>query len=83
MAHVRRCHTGKREKKQSLYLVDVILKERPVTFYADTGAEVSVIPKSLAKELGIPVAKNKNAYKTIWNNKTGEMCGLLCWSLDV
>ena len=80
VAHVRRASV-KEKKKQSRYLVEVIVKEKLVTFFADTGAEISVIPKSLAKELNIPLQKTRMRIKPYGTTKRVKCVGFYVGAL--
>ena len=66
VAHIRRS-TGSARKRsqviQSKYQVPVILKEKEVLMFADTGADISVVPKSLADELELPLVRTKMRIK--------------------
>ena len=48
ISHVRRAGRGCQMGKNSRNQVPVVIKGKMVTFFADTGADVSVIPKQLA-----------------------------------
>ena len=68
VAHVRRSRrSGSSPKrlspKRSRYQVPVLIKERVVSMFADTGADISVISRRLAKELQLPLIKTKMRLK--------------------
>ena len=58
MAHVRRVAPRRKPTKASArYKFGVIIKEKEVEVFADTGADVSVISMTLAKELKLELQK--------------------------
>ena len=65
VSHVRRTVKPRRKKtvKHARYQVPIVIKEKEVTMFADTGADISVIPKSLADELNLPLVKTKMRIK--------------------
>ena len=66
VAHVRRSSTKSRRKKSPncpRYQVPVVIKEKEVSMFADTGADISVIPKTLADELDLDLVKTKMRIK--------------------
>ena len=72
VAHVRRVPSKARRNKtakQPRYEVPVIIKEQQITMFADTGADISVIPKSLADQLNLPLAKTKMRIKPYGSKK--------------
>ena len=42
-------------KRKSKYEIDVIIKEKPVTVFADTGAEICIMSKKVAKATGLRI----------------------------
>ena len=67
VAHVRRARKKPRQKQSDRnhprYQVPVVIKEKEVMMFADTGADISVIPRSLAHELDLPLVKTKMRIK--------------------
>ena len=66
VAHVRRSSTRSSRKPRSptpRYQVPVVIKEKEVQMFADTGADISVMGKSLADELELPLVKTKMRIK--------------------
>ena len=71
VAHVRRA-VGSRSKPKKVvprYQVPVVIKETEVAMFADTGADVSVIPKSLADQLDLSLVKTKMRIKPYGSKK--------------
>ena len=54
----RTCPTNRKTKKPR-YLVEVVINEKRVEMFADTGADISVMPLKKAKELGLALNKTK------------------------
>ena len=71
VAHVRRTPNARPscKKVSKKYQVSVLLKEKMVKMFADTGADISVIPKRLAKELDLPLVKTRMRIKPYGSKK--------------
>ena len=64
VAHVRRSATRIPKGKRKLrYEVPILIKEQVVNMFADTGADISVMSKTLAKELNLPLVHTKMRIK--------------------
>ena len=64
VGHVRRTVCKKvRKTNKPKYQVRVVIKETPVTVYADTGADICVMSKSIAEELGLTLKKTRMRIK--------------------
>ena len=57
--HVVPAKFVKTSGKSPRYQVSVVIKEKPVVVFADTGADVSVVSFALATKLGLPLVKTK------------------------
>ena len=72
VAHVRRSSTKSHRKRpvhRPRYQVPVVIKERKINMFADTGADISIISKSLADDLGLPLLKTKMRIKPYGSKK--------------
>ena len=69
VAHVRRSRTKSRQKSGIRYQVPVVIKEKVVKMFADTGADISVMSKSLSDELGLPLTKTPMRIKPYGQKK--------------
>ena len=72
VAHVRRVPKRSSQKinvKHPRYQIPVVIKEKEITMFADTGADVSVIPKTLADQLSLQLVKTKMRIKPYGSKK--------------
>ena len=64
VAHVRRSERKTRHpKKTSRYQVPVVIKEKKLLMFADTGADISILSKQTADDLNLPLTKTKMKIK--------------------
>ena len=64
IAHVRRSRGSARPvKKTSKYQVPVIIREKEILMFADTGADISILSKRTAEELQLPLTKTRMKIK--------------------
>ena len=63
VAHVRRSAARGPKRKRSRYEVPILIKEKVVKMYADTGSDITVISKGLAEELDLPLIPTKMRIK--------------------
>ena len=63
VAHVRRSAARGSKRKRLRYEVPILIKEKVVHMFADTGADISVISKGLAKELDLPLVHTRMRIK--------------------
>ena len=76
ISHVRRTRrNSNRGSKAPRYQVQVIVKEREVSMFADTGADISVMSKEMADELKLPLAKTDMRIKPYGMKRRIRCCG--------
>ena len=80
IAHVRRAPCKRKKTKIPRYQVKVIIKEKEVPVFADTGADISVISLSLANTLDLPLTKTKMRIKP-YGSKPVKCAGLYVGSI--
>ena len=68
-ARCRRSGSNHPQKKRLRYEVPILIKEKVVDMYADTGADVSVMSHKLSKELELPLVKTKMRIKPYGTKK--------------
>ena len=77
ISHVRRSRpSSNRTPKEPRYLVQVVVKEKHVNMFADTGADISVMSRKTADELGLPLTKTKMKIKPYGMKKRIRCHGL-------
>ena len=62
------------DARKHRYEVQVIIKEHPVQAFADTGADICIMSKSQAKELGLPLKRTRMKIHPYGSNKM-RCCG--------
>ena len=68
------------------YEVEVVVKEKKIKAYADTGADICIMSKSKATELNLPIQKSKMAIKPYGSRKmkcVGKYIGTIMYGESV
>ena len=77
ISHVRRARPSpKRPSRRPRYQVDVVVKEKVVSMFADTGADISIMSKKMADKLNLPLTRTRMKIKPYGMKKKIRCYGL-------